>query len=244
MKAMILAAGLGTRLKPWTLKHPKALVPVKGKPMLERVVDSLRYQGFDRIVVNVHHFAEQIMDFLKVKQWDDIMISDERGELLDTGGGILHAEEFLGKNDEPFLIHNVDILSDADLNDLMMCHLKSGRDCSLLVSERESSRKLIFDKSLRLKGWHSVKEDRYKPENLDLNYDDIEKSFSGIHVMSPKVFDDFRRLGLSGKFPVMDYYLNPLKGCDVGGVIAENLHLIDIGKPETLSRAQEDGLFI
>ena len=120
MKAMILAAGLGTRLKPWTLTHPKALVPVGGVPMLERVIRKLEKEGFNDIVVNIHHFGEQIIDFLKSRQWQaHISISDERGELLDTGGGISRASGFLGANSQPFLVHNVDILSSADLSWVM-----------------------------------------------------------------------------------------------------------------------------
>lgn len=238
MKAMILAAGLGTRLKPWTLHHPKALVPVNGKPMLERVVESLCAQGFDDITVNVHHFSDQIISFLNSRGWTDIKVSDESAQLLDTGGGILSAEQYLVDNDEPFLIHNVDILSDADLRGFMARHRDSGNDCSLLVSGRESSRKLIFGSSMELRGWHSLKENAFRPESYVEEAEDKEFAFSGIHIMSTKVFEDFRRLGLRGKFPIMDYYLSVDRECTVGGVLSENLHLIDIGKPETLSQAQ------
>lgn len=124
MKAMILAAGLGTRLRPWTLQHPKALVPVGGIPMLHRVITSLTAQGFDDITVNIHHFGQQIIDFLNSKEYGTrINISDERGHLLDTGGGIVHASKFLCADAEPFLVHNVDILSDADLCGLMKAHI-------------------------------------------------------------------------------------------------------------------------
>lgn len=120
MKAMILCAGLGTRLRPWTLSHPKALVPVGGVPMLERVIDKLRSQGFDYIVVNVHHFPEQIVDFLRQRDLGvKIAVSDESDRLLDTGGAIMKAEELLRFSDGPVLVHNVDILSDADLRGLM-----------------------------------------------------------------------------------------------------------------------------
>ena len=124
MKAMILCAGLGTRLRPWTLSHPKALVPVGGVPMLERVIDKLRSQGFDYIVVNVHHFPEQIVDFLRQRDLGvKIAVSDESDRLLDTGGAIMKAEELLRFSDGPVLVHNVDILSDADLRGLMQRHI-------------------------------------------------------------------------------------------------------------------------
>ena len=151
MRAMILAAGLGTRLKPWTLEHPKALVPVDGIPMLERVILKLKSQGFDEIVVNVHHFAGQITDFLDSKDFGiKISISDERGGLLDTGGGLVHARHLL--EGEPFLVHNVDILSNADLSALMHFHESEGNDVTLLTSDRKSSRKLLFDEDGSLKG--------------------------------------------------------------------------------------------
>ncbi|MDE6382409.1 MAG: NTP transferase domain-containing protein, partial [Muribaculaceae bacterium] len=120
MKAFILAAGLGTRLRPWTLEHPKALVPVGGVPMLERVILRMRDQGFDDITVNVHHFADQIVDFLNARDFGvAVHISDERERLLDTGGAILHASRFLAADPAPFLVHNVDILSDAPHASLM-----------------------------------------------------------------------------------------------------------------------------
>ena len=157
---MILAAGLGTRLKPWTLEHPKALVPVDGIPMLERVILKLKSQGFDEIVVNVHHFAGQITDFLDSKDFGiKISISDERGGLLDTGGGLVHARHLL--EGEPFLVHNVDILSNADLSALMHFHESEGNDVTLLTSDRKSSRKLLFDEdgSLTVAKFPSRKDD-------------------------------------------------------------------------------------
>lgn len=237
-KAMILAAGLGTRLRPWTLNHPKALVPVGGVPMLERVAENLREQGFDSLLVNVHHFGDQIIDFISQKGWRDIAISDESDALLDTGGGILRAEKYLGADADPFLIHNVDILSNADLNALMQAHSDSGCDCTLLVSDRDSSRKLIFDKNMNLKGWHSIADNRFRPQGISLQEGDVELAFSGIHVMSPTVFDEMRRLGLSGKFPVMDFYLHKDNKLKIMGVKSENLRMLDIGKPNALEEAE------
>lgn len=236
MKAFILAAGLGTRLKPWTLEHPKALVPVGGVPMLERVIVRLKEQGFDYIVVNVHHFANQIIDFLSAKDFGvTVKISDESAELLDTGGAILRAAPLLCADNEPFLIHNVDILSDADLKALMRTS-EDGID-TLLVSDRDSSRKLLFDKEMNLCAWHNLSTGEYRLERPTEVDKLTEYSFSGIHAMRPAAVDEMRRLGYSGRFPVMDFLLDPRKALPVKGHAAKNLNLIDIGKPETLSRA-------
>lgn len=236
MKAFILAAGLGTRLRPWTLSHPKALVPVGGIPMLERVICNLRQRGFDEIVVNVHHFASQIVDFLNQNECGrGVNISDESGLLLDTGGGILHAEQFLAADERPFLVHNVDILSDADLGAVV--DAAKDADVALLVSDRESSRRLVFGPDLGLRGWHSLKDGKFKPEDFRPEEGDVEYAFSGIHAMKPTVFDEMRRLGYRDAFPVMDFYLNPANRLSIRATPASSLHLLDIGKPETLSRA-------
>lgn len=236
---MILAAGLGTRLKPWTLHHPKALVPVSGVPMLERVRDNLSARGFDEIIINVHHFADQVTDYIASKGWNDLRVSDESDLILDTGGGILRAEPLLRESgDAPFLVHNVDILSNADLAGLMHIHNLNGADCTLLVSDRDSSRKLIFDKKGRLKGWHSMKDDRYLPQGYTFEPGDKEYAFSGIHVLGPAVFDEMRRLGFEGKFPIMDFYLHPENRLKIYGSVSDSLQLLDIGKPDALERAE------
>lgn len=237
MKALILAAGFGTRLKPWTDHHPKALVSVGGVPMLERVVVNLNRQGFDDIVVNVHHFSRQIIDFISQRGLS-VRISDESGLLLDTGGGIAEAYSFFG--DVPMLVHNVDILSDADLGMLMECHERERADATLLVSDRDSSRKLIFDPDMNLKGWHDVKADRYRPEGFSAKVEDREYAFSGIHVVGKNMVEEMRHImGENKVYPVMDYYLSPFrKGC-VKGFMQNGLELIDIGKPATLLQAED-----
>lgn len=238
MKAFILAAGLGTRLKPWTTEHPKALVPVRGIPMLERVISTLRRQGFDDITVNIHHFGNQIIDFLNNHEiGNGVKISDERNRLLDTGGGILNAEPALTENREPFLIHNVDILSNADLRDLMHNHIESHAGATLLVSNRKSSRHLVFSPDMKLRGWHAINDDTFRPEGFSPNPDDIEFAFSGIHVMSVDVFAEMRRLQYQNAFPIMDFYLNPSNKLLLRGYKEASLRLIDIGKPETLNEA-------
>lgn len=239
MKAMILCAGLGTRLKPWTEKHPKALVPVGGIPMIKRVSDRLIEEGFDEITVNIHHFGDQIVDYIES---DDrlsgkVGISDETEALLDTGGGILHAAERLGCDRRPFLVHNVDILSNADLKGLMALHERSGHEVTLLVSDRTSDRKLVFDSDMRMKGWVNQKTGETRPSSLKVSESDRLLSFSGIYVMDPDVFGIMRRHGFEGSFPIMDFFLSGIPELRIGGAEQEGLEIIDIGKPDTLHRA-------
>lgn len=240
MKAMILAAGLGTRLRPWTLEHPKALIPVGGVPMLERVILNLKQQGFDDVLVNIHHFGEQIIDFLSQRDFGvRIRISDERGELLDTGGGILKASRMLCEDNRPFLVHNVDVLSDANLKDLMNIH-HSDADATLLVSDRASSRKLVFDRDMNMVAWHDLKKDIYRPDTFkSIERECEDYAFSGIHVLSPTVFEKMSRLGFEGGFSIMDFYIRMTEEHGVKGYHDKKLQLLDIGKPETLSRADE-----
>ena len=240
MKAMIFAAGLGTRLKPLTDHMPKALVPVAGKPMLEHVILKLKEAGFDEIVVNVHHFAEQIVDFLKANDSFGIKIhiSDETECLLDTGGGIKKAASFFTDH-EPFLVHNVDILSDTDLRSLYEYHLISGNDVTLLVSPRKTARYLLFDERRRLCGWVNKETLQTKPEGFVYQPELYkEYAFSGIHVISP-VLLNYMEDGWKGKFSIMDFYLQTCRVARLGGYIREDLRLIDIGKPETLAKAED-----
>ena len=238
MKAMIFAAGLGTRLKPLTDHMPKALVPVAGKPMLEHVIDKLKAAGFDEIVINVHHFAQQIIDFVKAKDnfGIQIWISDETEELLDTGGGIKKASHFF---DEPFLIHNADILSNVDLKSLYEYHLVSGNDATLLVSPRKTIRYLLFDEKNRLCGWVNKDTLQTKPEGF-VYQPEVQKeyAFGGIHVISPTLFN-YMGDEWTGKFSIMDFYLQTCKEVHLGGYAKENLQLIDIGKPDTLAKAED-----
>ena len=238
MKAMIFAAGLGTRLKPLTDHMPKALVPVAGKPMLEHVIEKLKASGFNEIVINVHHFANQIIDFLKEKDnfGIQIWISDETEELLDTGGGIKKAAHFF---DEPFLVHNADILSNVNLKDLYEFHQASGNDATLLVSPRKTVRYLLFNEENRLCGWVNKDTLQTKPEGF-IYQPEIQKeyAFGGIHIISPTLFN-YMGDEWTGKFSIMDFYL---KTCDIaklGAYAKEALQLIDIGKPDTLAKAED-----
>ena len=238
MKAMIFAAGLGTRLKPLTDHMPKALVPVAGKPMLEHVIRKLIAAGCDEIVINVHHFADQIIDFVKANNnfGITIHISDETDMLLDTGGGIKKASSFFH---EPFLIHNVDILSNIDLKSLYEYHLTSGNDATLLVSPRKTVRYLLFDEGNQLCGWVNKDTLQTKPEGF-VYQPEVQKeyAFSGIHIVSPSLFN-YMGENWTGKFPIMDFYLQTCQEAQLGGYAKEDLQLIDIGKPETLAVAED-----
>lgn len=240
MNVMILAAGLGSRLKPWTLYHPKALVEVGGKPMLARVIENLRAQGFDSITVNIHHFGDQILDFLtRFPGGEQIRVSDERGCLLDTGGGVVKASEIAFVEDSPLLVHNVDILSNADLGALVAAHLESGAEVTLLVSERDSSRRLVFDADGRLKGWLSLSDGKKRPADLEIKEGDRELAFSGIYVLEKSVTKKMRERYSSAPFPIMDFFLENLGKVNIRAFVSDDLRLIDIGKPETLRQARE-----
>lgn len=241
MKAMIFAAGLGTRLRPLTDHCPKALVKVAGVPMLERTINKLMKHGFNDITVNVHHFGEQIIDFLNLHNGfgADIHISDERDMLLDTGGGILKARPFLEGN-EPFLVHNADIVSDIDLTALYNQHLKNEADATLVVSDRKTSRKLLFDDS-RLRGWTNIETGEMKPSSLSAckaaKYRQL--AFSGIHVISPRIFQEMGQgTPWEGKFSIIPFYLGYCQRANIQSYEpCSGTPWFDVGKPETLEQA-------
>lgn len=241
MKGFILAAGMGTRLKPWTDSHPKALVPVGGIPMLKRVVEKMKDSGIEDISLNVYHFAEQIIDFVNAQGWN-INISDERPELLETGGALLKASEFI-ERDQPVLVHNADILSNADFDAILKFHEDNGCDATLLVSDRDSSRKLIFNKLNNLVGWHSLKGNEYRPRDFEMKPDFNELAFSGIYIISPDLLGLMREEGFYGKFSIIDFFLKVMSKCNIKGFYQKNLDLIDIGKPESLTWAENRFLF-
>ena len=237
MKAMIFAAGLGTRLKPLTDSLPKALVPIAGKPLLEHVILKLKAAGFDEIIVNVHHFPNQIIDFLKVNNNFGIRIevSDERDQLLDTGGGIRKATQFFDDG-QPFLVHNVDILSDVDLQELFQQHLAADSLATLVVSRRDTIRYLLFDDDHRLCGWINEKTGETKP----IRFDDIsgfnKLAFAGIQVLSPRVFELMD--SFDAKFPIMDFYLSKAQTQVIKGFIPTDFHMLDVGKLNVLDEAE------
>lgn len=237
MQAMIFAAGLGTRLKPLTDTMPKALVRVDGIPLIEHVAEKMKCAGVERIVVNVHHFAGQVIRFLHDNGnfGMDIRISDESDMLLDTGGGIKKALPMFIP-DEPVLIHNVDILSNVDLRWLYEKH--DGADATLLVSRRATKRYLLFDDDMRLVGWTNVETGEVKSPYPRLDVRACRMfAFSGIHVFSPRLFPLMD--GFPEKFGIIDFYLRVCDTAVIRGCVKEDLKLLDVGKLDTLAAAEK-----
>lgn len=244
MKAMLFAAGKGTRLKPLTDTMPKALVPVCGKPLLEHVLGKLSSAGFNDVVINVHHFAGQIQDYVGNHSAPGVRISfsDESEELLETGGGIKKAAALLNDG-EPFLVHNVDILSNLNLRDFYDFHLKNAGKteivATLLVSERRTSRYLLFDENDFLVGWTNADTGEVRSPYKDLTYPSpcIRKyAFGGIHVMSPLVFKYMEPFPKA--FPIMDFYLSVCAECRIKAYVKKDLELVDVGKLNSLETAE------
>ncbi|MDR1919273.1 MAG: nucleotidyltransferase family protein [Tannerellaceae bacterium] len=238
MKAMILAAGLGTRLKPLTDAIPKALIPLRGKPMLEHLLLKLKAAGFHEIVINIHHLGEAILDFLQAKDnfGLSLHISDERDYLLDTGGAIKHAAELL-QGDAPFLVHNVDILSDVNLAAFYHSHQEGQALATLLVGKRSSSRYLLFDNDNKLCGWHNRETGEVKsfyPDFTPKQYN--EYAFGGIHILSPRIFEQMEEW--TGKFSIIHFYLSICAKHNILAYPAPDVTLIDVGKMESIGKAE------
>jgi NDP-sugar pyrophosphorylase family protein len=242
MKAMIFAAGLGTRLRPLTNDRPKALVEIGGKPMLERVITKLAGAGFEDITINIHHFGEKIIEFLEKNNnfGLNIHISDERDMLLDTGGGILKARQFLD-GDEPFLVHNADILTDIDLNAMYQSHLNSGAMATLLVKDRVTSRYFVFDDDYRLQGWINKSTGETRPTAFKHREGMRELAFGGIHVISPNIFEPLERHSQGeAKFSITPFYVDECHTHIINGYVQQMPYTwLDVGKPETLAQAEE-----
>ena len=234
---MIFAAGLGTRLKPLTDTIPKALIPIAGKPLLEHVILKLKAAGFNEIIVNVHHFPDQVIDFLQSKNNFDIhiVVSDERDLLLDTGGAVRKASWFFDDG-KPFLVHNVDILSNVDLKVLYDEHAASHSIATLVVSKRNTFRYLLFNEDKRLCGWINEKTGETKP----VKFNDIsgfnKLAFAGIQMLSPDVFKLMENL--NPKFPIMDFYLSNAQHQVIKGYVPPDLHMLDVGKLDILDEAE------
>ncbi|MDD2474801.1 MAG: sugar phosphate nucleotidyltransferase [Dysgonamonadaceae bacterium] len=238
MKAMIFAAGLGSRFKPLTDTMPKALVPVLGKPLLEHVIEKLKANGFDEIIINIHHFGDQIIQFLESKDNFGIRIetSDERAKLLDTGGAIKKASWFFD-NDESILIHNTDIFSDVDISHVFETHLKNKVMATLVVNNRDTSRYLFFDKSNNLKGWINEKNGEVKSSS-DFNPLKHKKlAFFGIHVLSGEAIQYMKEFG--DKFSIINFYLSICNKTDVRAYLADDSSMVDVGRLESLKKAEE-----
>ena len=240
--AMILAAGLGTRLGALTQDRPKALVELNGKPLLQHCIENLIANGFHHIVINVHHFGEQIMDFVSSHHFDaDIEISDERDLLMDTGGGIVKATP-LFKDSKAVLVHNVDIISDVNLGEMCRQFLESKDDAWLLTQDRETNRKLLFDAENHLVGWMNKAEQRFKwvdeeksgvsTGSTTLNYN--EMAFSGLHFFRSDLFAKFEVKRSS----VIDLYLNLAKNHRIISKPIQPNYWFDLGKPKQLETAE------
>ena len=236
LNAMIFAAGLGTRLRPLTDSVPKALVKLAGKTLLERAIKKLIDLKVDRIVINVHHHAGLIEDFLKENKnfGTDIRISDERDELLDTGGGLKKARK-LFIPDAPVLIYNVDVLSSMDLNDFIENHKKSEALVSMVMRNRETSRYLYFNKQNQLTGWKNCKTGKIKEVKEGIS-NSTPLAFSGIHLIAPRIFSLITE---EGKFSIIDLYLRLAHNEKVIAYKDESKIWIDLGKPEQLKKAEE-----
>jgi NDP-sugar pyrophosphorylase family protein len=234
MQAMILAAGLGTRLRPLTDDRPKAMVELNGRPLLEWTIRRLIKHGFDDLIINVHHFADQIIDFLAEQNnfGIRIQISDEREEILETGGGLKKACPFFGK--APFLLCNTDVVTDLDLNAFYQAHIASGALATLATRWRSTSRYLIFNEKQTLCGWQNTKTGEVRMSrpvtgNLQL------RAFSGIHVINPRIFDLITE---EGKFSIIDTYLRLAKHYEIRSYPHDNDIWIDVGRPESLREAK------
>jgi NDP-sugar pyrophosphorylase family protein len=234
MKAMIFSAGLGTRFKPWTDSHPKALALVNGKSLLQRNVEYLQQYAIKDVIVNVHHFADQVIDAVKENNgWgSNIIISDETNELLETGGGLLKAKELFTAS-ERFITCNVDILTNLDLNKLISFHEKNRPLISFGITNRKTSRYFLFDKSNRLCGWRNVKtgEERIPLAKPGL----AEKAYSCIVVFEYEIFN---LMPPAGKFSLLDVYLNLAKDHLIKGYDHSGDKLVDVGKPESIAIAE------
>jgi NDP-sugar pyrophosphorylase family protein len=234
MQAMIFSAGLGTRFKPWTEKHPKALAPVNGKSLLQRNVEYLQQFGIRDVIVNVHHFADQIIRAVKDNQgWgSNILISDETGEVLETGGGLLKAKP-LFRPGEKFITCNVDILTDLDINKLIAFHEKHRPLISFAITDRITSRYFLFDPNNRLCGWRNTKtgEERIGLPNDVL----IQKAYSCVVVFE---YDIFRLIPFNGKFSLVDVYLELAPHHKILGYDHSGDRFVDVGKPESIAVAE------
>lgn len=231
---MIFAAGMGTRLQPFTDNHPKALAQVNGVPLLERNIKYLQSYGINDFVINIHHFGGQILAFLAENDnfGANIEISNESDELLETGGGLLFAKRFL-ENEKTFLIMNVNILTDLNITNFINIHELKGGMVTLAVSDRDSTRKLMFNDKMYLKGW----------KNLTTNKKTVvggifklrELAFSGVHCVNSEIFTKITR---TGKFSIMDEYLDMMKEDIIIGY-QHTANLIDVGKPESVAEAEK-----
>ena len=240
MKAMIFAAGLGTRLKPLTDRMPKALVPLAGKPLLQWQVEKLRDAGISDIIVNVHHFPDMIIDAIRANQgWNcNIAVSDEREMLLDTGGGLKKVKgERLKVKGEPILACNVDILSNIDLCALISAYERTGVS-QLVVSKRETQRYLCFDEKDRLCGWTNIKTGEVRPNNGTWTKENTQLlAFSGMQILSPDVLAMLDTMK-EDKYSLIDFYLSICEKAELKAFVPNDYRMMDVGKIDQIEEAE------
>ncbi len=236
MKAMLFAAGLGTRLKPLTDDKPKALVEIGGITLLERCIKQLIRNGICEIVINIHHFGDQIKDFLEQHQnfGLSISVSDESDALLDTGGAILKAKALLTGSD-PILLINVDILTNLNFKKILDYHIQNRAFATLVVRQRSTSRYLLFNRQI-LVGWKNKKSGEIKVSQPEKIANANEFAFSGIHIIQPELLDEITE---SGKFSIIDLYIRLAKSHKICAFVDSDSVWMDLGKVEELSQAEE-----
>ncbi len=238
MQAMIFSAGLGTRFKPWTDTHPKALAIVNGKPLLQRNIEYLQRNGIKDVIVNVHHFAEQIEEAIVTNDgWgSDVLVSDERDIVLETGGGLLKAKDLFNP-DEPFITCNADFLTDLDINKLIAYHSQQKALISFGVTSRKSSRNLLFNADYRLVGWKNNSTGETK---IAIPAEPVahELAYSCVVVFDYRIFELMEQYGFSGKFSLIDVYLKLAPDHRIMGYEHTGDKLVDVGKPESVAIAE------
>jgi N-acetyl-alpha-D-muramate 1-phosphate uridylyltransferase len=251
--AIIFSAGLGTRFKPWTDSHPKALAMVNGKSLLQRNIEYLQQYGIKDVVVNIHHFPQQIIDAINQNNgWgSNVIISDESNEVLETGGGLMKARNLL-ENSKPFISLNVDILTNLDLNKLMAFHVEHKPLITFGVTDRKSSRVLLFDEDNRLCGWKNLQTGEEKGPYLELRSQPSlhsvapkrggtkpilhEMAYSCVVIFQPEIFSLITQ---KGKFSIMDSYLDLAADHLILGYDHSGDKLVDVGKPESVAVAEK-----
>lgn len=236
MRVFIPAAGRGTRLGSLTASKPKALVEVNGVPLLQRLIENLKAVGFNEFVVNIHHFGDQIISFLETHNYfeTNIRIADERNTLLDTGGGLVNASSHFA-GDEPFLVHNVDVISDYNLAEIYRKHVQSDAEISLVTMQRETSRYLLFDHNNRLCGWENVKTgEKINPGNIS---ELVQYAFAGIQMVNPSLLKYIATQESRAVFPVIPAYLSVCREHKIVGLPESYSYWLDLGKPAALKEA-------
>ena len=234
-KAMILAAGLGTRLKPFTDKHPKALATVNGKSLLQRNIEFLQSYGIYEVVVNTHHFAEQIEEAVTTnKGWGSNVIISYEKEVLETGGGLQFASQYFTGEDN-FVLMNADVLTNLPLDKMIQQHLQNKPLATLAVSNRSTSRYLLFTQEIELCGWRNTNTGQIKIATLTDDY--LEKAFSGIHIINQQLFI-LLQPSFSGKFSMIDVYLQLAATQVIQGFAHDEYLFVDVGKPESIAVAE------